>query len=165
MTKNLRVKLAWAVALALTMAIVLPTVASAVWPVHNPRNYISQGYSSRHRGVDIASRRWSPVVPMRTGKVVFAGWRSNCGGYQVWISHGRGVYSAYYHLAREVTFPGDQVVAGTDTIGYVGTTGCVTGSHVHVELWRGFPWRYGSYRVNPLTYITEGGAYLPAKYR
>ena len=35
------------------------------------------------------------------GKVVFAGWKSNCGGYQVWVSHGNGLYSAYYHLRSE----------------------------------------------------------------
>jgi hypothetical protein len=31
--------------------------------------------------------------------VTFAGWKSNGGGYQVWIAHGSGLYTTYNHMS------------------------------------------------------------------
>lgn len=90
---------------------------------------------------------------MRSGRVIFAGWKSNCGGYQVWVSHGNGLYTGYYHMSREVTRVGARVSGGSTTLGYVGRSGCATGPHLHFEVWRGYPWRVGSHRVNPLNYM------------
>jgi murein DD-endopeptidase MepM/ murein hydrolase activator NlpD len=150
--------------LALALVTTLPAVSEAVWPVTNRYSYVSRGFRDGHRGVDIASPRWTGVVPLKSGKVVFAGWRNNCGGYQVWLSHGENLYSAYYHLAREISYSGQVVDEGIEKIGYVGTTGCVTGAHLHVEVWRGFPWRTGSVRLNPWDYLL-GGDWFPYKYR
>jgi len=121
----------------------------------------------RHRGhvaIDNAAHSWTRIVPIRSGKVVFAGWKSNCGGYQVWVSHGNGLYSAYYHMSRENSYRGEWVSGGSETIGWVGSTGCATGPHLHIEVWRGYPWRSGSYRVNPWGFI-DNGYYLPYRYR
>ena len=87
---------------------------------------------------------------------MFAGWKSNCGGYQVWVAHGDGRYTAYYHLGKEVVYSGQPVTRQETTLGYVGSSGCATGPHLHVELWKGFPWRSGSYRVNPWGAIDSG---------
>jgi len=160
----MRKRMTKAITAALTAALLFPALASAVWPVASGSSYISRYYSSYHKAVDIAAPRWTRVVPMKSGRTVFAGWRNNCGGYQVWVGHGDGLYSAYYHLARETSWGGELVTGGSETIGYVGTTGCATGSHVHVEVWRGYPWRSGSYRVNPWNWI-DSGAYLPSRYR
>ena len=104
------------------------------------------------------------ALAIASGTTVFAGWRNNCGGYQVWISHGENMYSAYYHLSREISSSGQAVEGGNQRIGYVGTSGCVTGSHLHVEAWRGFPWRAGSVRLNPWNYVVEGD-WVPLRYR
>jgi murein DD-endopeptidase MepM/ murein hydrolase activator NlpD len=153
-----------AIAAALTVAIILPAVVVAAWPVANRHSYISQWYSSRHRADDIATYRGTPVVPIRNGTVVFAGWKQNCGGYQVWVSHGNGLYSAYYHL-RSIAVSRGKVVTKSETrLGRVGASGCASGPHLHVEVWRGFPWHSGSYRVKPWQYIDEG-TYLPYRYR
>jgi murein DD-endopeptidase MepM/ murein hydrolase activator NlpD len=164
MSDNLTAKLVRALVLALAMVIVLPAVTAAVWPVTNRYSYMSRGFNDGHRGIDIASPRWTGVVPIAPGTVVYAGWRNNCGGYQVWISHGNGYYSAYYHLAREISTSGQAVAGGATKIGYVGTTGCVTGSHLHLEVWRGFPWKWGSYRVNPWNFIDDG-EWFPYRYK
>ena len=140
----------------------LPTTAS--WPVASRSSYISRGYSSGHRAADLAASRGTRIVPIGSGRVVFAGWKSNCGGYQVWISHGDNKYTAYYHMSREVVYKGKAVKRQSTTLGYIGTSGCATGPHVHVEVWKGFPWRSGSYRVNPWHYI-DSGYYLPTRYR
>ena len=151
-------------AAALTVALVLPVVVVASWPVQTRSSWVSQGWHTYHRADDIAAAPGTPVLPIRDGTVVFAGWKSNCGGIQVWISHGNGLYSAYYHLRYESVSKGQAVTAQVTTIGRVGQTGCATGPHVHVEVWRGFPWRSGSYRVKPWTFI-DSGAYLPSRYR
>ena len=138
--------------------------ATASWPVASRDSYRSRGYTTGHRADDLAASRGTRVVPIGTGRVVFAGWKSNCGGYQVWIAHGDGRYTAYYHLGKEVVYAGKPVTRQETTLGYVGSSGCATGPHLHVELWKGFPWRSGSYRVNPWGAI-DSGTYLPSRYR
>jgi murein DD-endopeptidase MepM/ murein hydrolase activator NlpD len=150
--------------LALVAAISIPAIATAAWPVASRSSYVSQYYSSRHRAVDIAAPGGTRIGPIRSGRTVFAGWKNNCGGYQVWVSHGNGLYSAYYHLRREVSYRGEYVTGSSETIGYVGASGCATGPHLHVEVWHGYPWRSGSYRVNPWRYI-DNGYWLPYRYR
>lgn len=152
-----------ALTLALAVAVIVPTVTSAAWPVASRTSYVSQRFHDGHRGLDIAATRGTTVVPIASGKVVFAGWKRNCGGYQVWIRHSSGRYTAYYHLARETTYAGDWV-GGSTRIGTVGSTGCASGPHVHVEVWTGMPWRSGSYRVNPWRYVMSG-YWLPYRYR
>lgn len=155
-----------ALAVALTIAIILPAAALAHWPVADRYSYVSQGYRTGHKAYDIASSSGKPVVPMRDGKVVFAGRKSNCGGYQVYVAHGNGLYSAYYHLkAGTIVVSKGKLVDGQRTrLARVGASGCATGPHLHFEVWRGFPWAGGSYRVNPWKYI-DSGYWLPYRYR
>ena len=157
-----RVAAAMLAGAAIALLSALP--ATAAWPVASRSSYVSQWYRTGHPAMDLADDKWTRVVPVKSGKVVFAGWKSNCGGYQVWVSHGDGLYTAYYHLAREVTYRGAWVTGGSETIGYVGTTGCATGPHLHIEVWRGYPWSSGSGRVNPWNYV-DAGYFLPYRYR
>ena len=153
-----------AIAAALTVAIILPAIALAAWPVEDRHSYLSQDYHKGHRADDIAAPGGTPVAPIRSGHVVFAGWKHNCGGYQVWVAHGDGLYSAYYHLRSESVSKGQQVTKEKTRLGRVGQSGCAKGTHVHVEVWRGFPWGSSSYRVNPWKYINSG-TWLPYRYR
>ena len=153
-----------AIAAALVVALVLPVATMAAWPVANRYSWVSQGYHSYHKADDIASYSGTKVVPMRSGRVAFAGWKKNCGGYQVYVSHGNGLYSAYYHLRSESVSKGQWVTKSQTLLGRVGETGCASGPHLHFEVWRGFPWSSGSYRVKPWSYINEG-TYFPYKYR
>lgn len=147
-------------AAALTVAIILPAVVLASWPVASRSSYISQGWHSYHKADDIAAAKGTPIVPIRSGKVVFAGWKHNCGGLQVWVSHGNGLYSAYYHLSAESVSNGQSVSAQVTRLGRVGESGCAVGPHLHIEVWRGYPWASGSYRVRPWDYI-DSGTYFP----
>lgn len=148
----------------MTAALIVPSLALAYWPVASTSSFVSQGYRDGHRGIDIAAPAGTNVTPMKWGVVVFAGWRNNCGGYQVWVRHINGVYSAYYHLKAEYVSKGQAVYAQETAIGAVGATGCASGPHVHMEVWKGWPWAAGSRRVNPWTSVA-GGTYLPARYR
>jgi murein DD-endopeptidase MepM/ murein hydrolase activator NlpD len=83
--------------------------------------------------------------------VVYAGWKDNGGGYQVWISHGNGLYTASCHMSAVLVSVG-QIVSRGQQVGRVGTSGWATGPHDHFEVWIGYPWQSSSYRVNPLRY-------------
>lgn len=158
MSKSIR-----ALTVALAVTILLPATASAQWPVANTKSYVSQGYSARHKAYDIASYKGTKVVPMRRGTVVFAGRKSNCGGLQVYVYHGNGLYSAYYHLSAEYVYKGKYITRDS-MLGRVGESGCATGPHLHISVWRGYPWRSGSYRVSPWSYI-DSGTWFPYRYR
>ena len=56
-----------------------------------PGGYISQYFHYGHYGVDIAADYGTRDRRAAAGTVIFAGWKNNGGGYQVWISHGNGL--------------------------------------------------------------------------
>ena len=51
-------------------------------------------------------------------------------GNSVYVDHGRGFITAYFHLDTIVVAVGDEVAVG-DPLGTVGSTGRVTGPHLH----------------------------------
>ncbi len=120
-------------------------------PVVGGDNYISQGFRYGHYGTDIAATYGSKVVAAGEGVVTFAGWKSNGGGYQVWISHGSGLYSTYNHMSSVSVSAGQSVGRG-QAVGRIGQSGRATGPHLHFEVWVGPIWN-GGYRVNPLRYL------------
>jgi murein DD-endopeptidase MepM/ murein hydrolase activator NlpD len=121
------------------------------WPVDG--GYISQYYWSGHRAIDIAATSGTRVFAAAYGRVAWAGWRNNCGGYQIWIDHGNGMWTTYNHLSAILVGAGTYVGRG-QTIGRIGESGCATGPHLHFAVWRGgAPWTTGAYEVNPLNYI------------
>jgi murein DD-endopeptidase MepM/ murein hydrolase activator NlpD len=124
---------------------------SWAWPVVGGGNYISQYFHYGHYGVDIAADYGTPIVAPVAGHVIFAGWKSNGGGYQVWLALGNGLYTAQYHMSA-VTVAAGQDVAKGQRVGRIGMTGWASGPHCHFEVWVGYPWESGSYRVNPLRY-------------
>ncbi len=121
------------------------------WPVSGGGNYISQYFHYGHYGLDIAADYGSSVGAPLAGRVIFSGWKSNGGGYQVWISHGNGIYTSLNHLSVATGNVGQDVARG-HRVGRVGMSGWASGPHLHLEVWIGAPWEGGSYRVNPLRY-------------
>ncbi len=119
------------------------------WPV--PGGYVSQNFSYGHPALDIAAPYGTPIRAAAAGVVTFAGWRGNGGGYQVWISHGSGLFTTYNHMSSVAVSAGTSVGRGA-TIGRVGATGAATGPHCHFEVWIGPIWD-GGVRVNPLAYL------------
>jgi murein DD-endopeptidase MepM/ murein hydrolase activator NlpD len=119
------------------------------WPVAG--GYISQYFHYGHYAIDIAADRGTPVKAAASGVVTFAGWKSNGGGYQVWISHGSGLYTTYNHMSSISVGRGQHVGRG-QMVGRVGMSGNATGPHLHFEVWRGPVWDGGT-RVNPLIYL------------
>jgi murein DD-endopeptidase MepM/ murein hydrolase activator NlpD len=127
------------------------TGGSMNWPVVGGGNYISQYFHYGHYGIDIAADYGSPVRASAGGTVIFAGWKSNGGGYQVWIAHGSGLYTTYNHMSAISVGSGQSVGKGQQ-VGRVGQSGHATGPHLHFEVWRGGVWSGGT-RINPLAYL------------
>jgi murein DD-endopeptidase MepM/ murein hydrolase activator NlpD len=119
------------------------------WPVAG--GYISQYFHYGHYAIDIAADPGTAVKAAAAGVVTFAGWKNNGGGYQVWVSHGSGLYTTYNHMSAVGVGRGQHVGRG-DFVGRVGMTGNATGPHLHFEVWRGPVWDGGT-RVNPLLYL------------
>jgi murein DD-endopeptidase MepM/ murein hydrolase activator NlpD len=122
-----------------------------LWPVVGGNNYISQYFHYGHYAVDIAATYGSTARAAAAGRVIFAGWKNNGGGYQVWISHGSNLYTTYNHMSAITVGTGQSVSTGTQ-VGRVGQSGHATGPHLHFEVWIGSVWN-GGYRVNPLRYF------------
>ncbi len=120
------------------------------WPV--PGGTISQYFHYGHPALDIQAPYGSRIVSAAAGTVIFAGWKSNGGGYQVWVAHGSGLYTTYNHMSAITVGVGENVGRG-EQVGRVGQSGWATGPHCHFEVWRGHPWDNSSYRVNPLIYL------------
>jgi murein DD-endopeptidase MepM/ murein hydrolase activator NlpD len=119
------------------------------WPA--PGGRISQYYHYGHYAIDIDGSTGDRIVAAASGTVTFAGWKSNGGGYQVWISHGSGLYTTYNHMSSVSVGRGQHVSKG-QRVGRMGATGFATGSHLHFEVWKGAIWSGGT-RVNPLAYL------------
>jgi murein DD-endopeptidase MepM/ murein hydrolase activator NlpD len=122
-----------------------------LWPVVGGNNYISQYYHYGHYAIDIAADYGSHVRAGGSGTVIWAGWKNNGGGYQVWIAHGSGLYTTYNHMSAITVGRGQHVGRGQQ-VGRIGQSGNATGPHLHFEVWRGPVWDGGT-RVNPLGYL------------
>jgi murein DD-endopeptidase MepM/ murein hydrolase activator NlpD len=125
------------------------TGGAFAWPVAG--GYISQYYHYGHYAIDIAADPGTTVKAAADGVVTFAGWKSNGGGYQVWISHGSGLNTTYNHMSSITVGRGQRVGRG-EQVGRVGMTGNASGPHLHFEVWKGPVWD-GGVRVNPLAYL------------
>jgi murein DD-endopeptidase MepM/ murein hydrolase activator NlpD len=100
---------------------------------------------SRHTGTDFAGAVGTPVRAAARGVVALAD-TFYLAGRVIYIDHGEGLVSAYFHLSRHDVAAGDTVQAG-QVIGQVGATGRVTGPHLHWVV------RYGSITVDPLSLL------------
>jgi murein DD-endopeptidase MepM/ murein hydrolase activator NlpD len=98
-----------------------------------------------HYGVDLAGPKGTPIKATRSGKVALATYNKSA-GYYVKVDHGDGFASLYMHLTHYIVEKGDTVEAG-DVIGYMGSTGTSTGSHLHFGI------TYKGDYVNPAKYI------------
>ena len=103
------------------------------------------GASSYHQGVDLAGPEGTPIYASRSGVVTVAKY-SNSAGYYVTINHGDGFSSIYMHMLNFVVSAGSGVSAG-QLIGYMGSTGISTGSHLHFGI------AYNGAYVNPAAYV------------
>ena len=101
-----------------------------------------------HQGVDISNERWTPIFATADGVVEQAKNSPSFGNY-VAINHGNNLKTRYGHMQMLLVKPG-QLVRRYQIIGYMGSTGMSTGTHLHYEVW------VGDRPVNPVAYLLPG---------
>lgn len=108
-----------------------------------------------HTGVDFAGGMTLPITSPAAGRVVFSG-PLTVRGNTVFVDHGWGVFSGFFHQESILVREGDFIEAGQQ-IGTVGNTGRVNGAgdyvgagaHLHWEIW------VNGIQVNPLDWLTN----------
>lgn len=96
---------------------------------------------SRHTGTDYAVGLDNPVSSMADGTVVLAA-EHFFAGRSVYVHHGNGLVSMYFHL-NEISVEVGQEVKQGEAIGKVGSTGRSTGPHLHLGV------RWHRARIDP----------------
>jgi LysM repeat protein len=105
---------------------------SFIWPVIN---HVLSGndYWSGHLAIDIAAGEGEQVHASDGGVIVFSGWATGGYGNMIMIDHGNGYQTLYAHLSKAGIGCGRSVSQG-GVIGYAGSTGNSTGTHLHFEV-------------------------------
>ena len=105
------------------------------------RRIINKAPRSPHSGVDISADEGTPVICPANGKIILTG-DFFFSGKSIYIDHGLGLIGMFFHLSRIDVSEGDMVKQG-QVLGAVGSTGRVTGPHLHWGI------RYRGSRINP----------------
>lgn len=109
------------------------------------KRVFNNDFKSRHRGIDIRSPAGRIVRSVNSGRIVMAR-DLYFAGRTVIIDHGIGLFSIYCHLSKMVGKEGTTVKKGA-VIGRVGSTGRVTGPHLHWGI------KLSGDNVNPLSLL------------
>lgn len=122
-----------------------PLSSIYVTSAYGYRWHPTQGYYNFHSGVDLAAGYGQSIYAARGGVVTTATY-SDVYGYYVVINHGDGYSTLYAHMSSFAVGAG-QSVSGGQTIGYAGSTGWSTGTHLHYTVY------YNGNHVNPMGFI------------
>lgn len=142
-----------------------------VWKTTSPRRYWEGGFGfpvpgrpnssfgkrsilngkerNPHTGADFRAAEGTPVMAPNAGRVVLAE-DLYYSGNAVIVDHGQGLYSTLIHLSRIDVRVGQDVERG-DIVGLSGSTGRVTGPHLHWSV------RLQQARVDPVSLVEVTG--------
>jgi murein DD-endopeptidase MepM/ murein hydrolase activator NlpD len=135
----------------------LASSTPSIWPAHGwltgtfgGRSDPFSGEPAFHQGLDISTDKGQPVFATADGSVESATYTGDYGNLVV-LRHGFGLSTRYGHMSGFNVKPGETVKRGA-VIGYVGSTGRATGSHLHYEI------LVNGKLINPLQLLTQPAA-------
>ena len=106
------------------------------------RRFFNNQPRNPHTGADFAADAGTPILSVAAGTVALTG-DFFFPGKSVFVDHGDGLISMYFHLSGIAVEMGDEVDRG-EILGLVGQSGRATGPHLH------FGVRWHGARVDPL---------------
>lgn len=109
------------------------------------REHPVDGGEKFHYGVDLSAAEGTEVKAFAAGTVEYIGEDNSYGRY-LQVDHGNGVKSFYAHCSKICVSKGQSVAAG-EVVAKSGSTGNVTGPHLHFEL------KKDGVRLEPVYYI------------
>jgi lipoprotein NlpD len=122
--------------------------ATFLWPVHGT---INSGFGPRgmsfHDGIDIAAPEGTPIQAIEDGEVIYSDQLRGYGNMVI-LRHAGGIVSVYAHNESNLVREGQSVVRG-EVIARVGSTGRVSGPHLHFEI------RKNNAAQDPLRYLPQ----------
>nr|WP_320016486.1 M23 family metallopeptidase [uncultured Desulfobacter sp.] len=107
-------------------------VAGKYTSVYGLRRVLNGKPKNPHRGVDFRAPTGTAVEAVANGRVILAESHYYAGN-SIYIDHGNGVISLYFHLSKFDVSQGDIVKRG-QIIGKSGSTGRSTGPHLHLSI-------------------------------
>jgi len=126
--------------------------APSLWPIEGPvtgsfgeRIDPFNGEGAFHTGIDISSPTGTAIIAPADGTVLATSFITGY-GRTVILDHGHGITTLYGHLSGFAVAERESVRRG-DVIGFVGSSGRSTGSHLHYEV------RIHDTPVNPHKYL------------
>lgn len=123
-----------------------PTASHAVSSRFGWRPAPCGGCSTNHRGIDIPVGTGTNVYASASGQVVRRQWDTGGGGNYIRLDHSESASTVYLHLSGYVAALGQYVMRGNH-IGESGSSGNVSGPHLHFGVWLN-----GDY-VDPLAHL------------
>ncbi len=111
---------------------------------------------SPHTGADYAVPQGTPVLATDHAVVALTG-EFFFSGNSVFLDHGNGLISMYFHLHEMFVEQGEAISRGR-SIGTVGSTGRSTGPHLHFGI------RWQGARVDPSLFLGQPGV-IPTPWR
>jgi len=114
---------------------------------YGKQRYINDKPRSPHLALDIAAAEGTKIIAPAPGKVMLVGDFFYSGNYLI-LDHGFGLLSSYSHMSKIHVQAGDYVKQ-RDIIGEVGSTGRVTGPHLHWSVY------LEKQRINPESLIAK----------
>ncbi len=111
-----------------------PAQASLVSSAFGIRKHPVLSGVKHHSGIDLPSPEGSPVRALSKGIVIKTGAEIGYGNLVI-VLHEGGLTTLYAHL-RDFRVQVGQAVKGGEILGRVGSTGRVTGPHLHFEVRR-----------------------------
>ncbi len=142
------------------------------WPEDDPR--ITQGYGmtayarrgayggAPHNGIDMAGGFGTPVKAIGEGQIVANGYNDGWGNW-VAIKHAYNLVSVYGHMSSLSFLKVGTNVGTGEVIGYEGSTGNSTGSHLHLSIYKEF-FTYIHDRKDQLYFNYFDGSLNPRDY-
>ncbi|MGH3362424.1 MAG: M23 family metallopeptidase [Nocardioides sp.] len=110
---------------------------------------VSYYWSSAHTGLDFAAPSGTPIRSIGPGVVKSAGWDGSY-GYKTVVELPDGSVVWYCHQDSVAVEVGQQLAPG-EVLGHVGSSGNVTGAHLHLEH------HYGDEPSDPYVLLAEHG--------